>query len=190
MRDGGEQAMSCLAGVRNFLFIIPYRVIIKRYELCFSLKKPKFETSFINLFLFLILYENVVAPISAQKGLNTVLDVSRWLEQIFRLAPILMTIIRVMLHCQIFPLHTKIWISRHTFFFMDFIKEFFVSFKSKVKFFANKYLLDTVRQLGQKFKFQINQVVYKVQYKIFFFFLLEKYKRCLHCIVRGVLQRG
>lgn len=53
---------------------------------------------------------------------------------------------------------------------MDFIKEFFVSFKSKVKFFANKYLLDTVRQLGQKFKFQINQVVYKVQYKIFFFF--------------------
>ena len=64
----------------------------------------------------------------------------------------------------------------HIFFFMDLIKKFFVSFKFKVKFFANKYLLDTVRQLGQKFKFQINQAVHKVQYKIFYFFLLEKYK--------------
>ena len=43
LHGGREQAMSCLAGVRNFLFIIPYRFIIKSYELCFSLKNPNLK---------------------------------------------------------------------------------------------------------------------------------------------------
>ncbi len=70
-----------------------------------------FAISVTNLFSS---HENVIAPISAQKGLNTVSDVFRWLGQIFRLIPILTMTIRVMLRCQIFPLLKKIWFSRCT----------------------------------------------------------------------------